>query len=85
MSQRFLTAVGSTVSPYDVMRLAWQDRVLKMLLSYDLISAEYATKIRKRYPKGFMLNGKIRDGWDRHKVIAHLAEYITAKQYCFTV
>ncbi|MCD5400972.1 hypothetical protein LR013_00010 [candidate division NPL-UPA2 bacterium] len=23
--------------PYDVMRLAWQDRVLRMLLSYSLI------------------------------------------------
>lgn len=62
--------------PYDVMRLAWQDRVLKMLLSHELISPEYATRLRKRYPKGFMLNGRIRDGWDRHKVIGHLAEYI---------
>ncbi len=62
--------------PYDVMRLAWQDRVLKMLLSYELISGEYATKLRKRYPKGFMLHGRIRDGWGSNKVISHLAEYI---------
>lgn len=62
--------------PYDVMRLAWQDRVLEMLLSYGFISQNYAAKLRKRYPKGFMLNGKIRDDWDSNKVISHLAEYI---------
>ena len=62
--------------PYDVMRLAWRDRVLGMLLSEGFISENYATKLKKRYPKGFMLNGKIRDHWDSNKVISNLAEYI---------
>jgi len=62
--------------PYDVMRIAWRDRVLRMLLSYGFISQNYATKLKKRYPNGFMLNGKIRDDWDSNKVISHLAEYI---------
>ena len=62
--------------PYDVMRIAWRDRVLRMLLSEGFISEKYASKLRKRYPKGFMLNGKIRDTWDSNKVISHLAEYV---------
>lgn len=62
--------------PYDVMRIAWRDRVLGMLLSDGFISQNYARKLKKRYPKGFMLNGKIRDAWNSNKVISHLAEYI---------
>ena len=62
--------------PYDVMRIAWRDRVLGMLLSQGFISQSYAAKLKKRYPKGFMLNGKIRDDWDSNKVISRLAEYI---------
>ncbi len=58
------------------MRLAWRDRVLGMLLSEGFISENYATKLKKRYPKGFMLNGAIRDTWDSKKVISRLAEYI---------
>ncbi len=36
--------------PYDVMRLAWRDRVLGMLLAEAFISEKYATKLKKRYP-----------------------------------
>ncbi len=32
--------------------------------------------VKKRYPKGFMLNGEIRDTWDSNEVISRLAEYI---------
>ena len=62
--------------PYDVMRLTWRDRVLGMLFSQGFISEKYVAKLKKRYPKGFMLNGKIRDDWDSNKVISRLAEYI---------
>jgi hypothetical protein len=42
----------------DVMRIAWRDRVLKMLISERFISLNYASKLKKRYPKGFIPNGE---------------------------
>jgi hypothetical protein len=61
---------------YNVLRVLWRDCVIKMLQKYDLINDWYAQGLKKRYPKGFMLNGSIRDHFGDKNVMKRLAEYM---------
>ena len=54
------------------------DVVRDIVSKYDptkykgFISENYATKLGKRYPKDFMLNGEIRNTWSSNEVISRL-------------
>ncbi len=61
---------------YDVMRKAWRDRILSVLVDRGAIDHNWAVRLRKRYPKGFMLNGFIQDHRGDRNLMKRLASYI---------
>lgn len=45
--------------PYREMRIAWRNRVLNLLYNYKKITSEEREGYKRRYPKGFDVNGEI--------------------------
>jgi predicted transcriptional regulator len=61
---------------YDNLKKLWMQRVLDMLVDDGIVKQEFADKVKKIYPKGFMVNGEIRDHKKDKNVMRRLAEYI---------
>ena len=61
---------------YDIMRVAWRDRILSVLVGKEAIDRNWAARLRKRYPKGFMLNGFIQDHRGNRNLMKRMASYI---------
>jgi len=61
---------------YDIMRVAWRDRILSVLVNKGAIDRNWAIRLKKRYPKGFMLNGFIQDHREDKNLMKRMASYI---------
>ena len=62
---------------YDIMRVAWRERILSVLVDKGVVDRNWAARLKRRYPKGFMLNGFIQDHRGDRNLMKRMASYIT--------
>ena len=61
---------------YAKMRKLWRDIILTALVDNKAIVRNFAQKLKRRYPKGFMLNGFIKDHRGDRNLMKRMAAYI---------
>ncbi len=61
---------------YNDMRLIWRDMLLDALIEHGALDGNYVLRLKRRYPKGFMLNGFIQDHRGDRNLMKRMASYI---------
>ena len=72
----FVSMNGVQYIPYNYIRIAWRNRMLNMLVNFKIITKLQREDLKRRYPKGFIMHGVIKDTIHDRDVKLRLCQYM---------
>jgi len=61
---------------YRYLKIAWRERILRLLINYRKMNSNEAHWFRLKYSKGFMVNGQIKDTVNDYNIKHRLCQYM---------
>ncbi len=69
--EKFLSYIN-----YRYLKIAWRERILRLLINFRKMNSNEAHWFRLKYPKGFMVNGQIKDTVNDYNIKHRLCQYM---------